>query len=167
MKEKKSPVLVIATANDVSQLPPEILRKGRFDEIFFVDLPSEDERLEIFKIHLAKRGRNPDNYNLKSLVENSYTYTGAEIEAAIISAMYEAFDDNKREFTTDDILNAIEDSVPLAVTMKEQIDALRSWASKRARHASKLKKKIVIDEEIIETKKSLMANIDISEDEDL
>ena len=166
MQEKKSPVLVIATANDVSQLPPEILRKGRFDEIFFVDLPNEEERLEIFKIHLAKRNRDIQNFNLESLVKKSSTFTGAEIEAAIISAMYEAFDDNKREFTTDDIIGAIEDTVPLAVTMKEQIDALRSWASKRARHASKTKKRKIVDEEIINTKKSLMEDIE-SEDEDL
>lgn len=167
MQEKKSPVLVIATANDVSQLPPEILRKGRFDEIFFVDLPSDEERYEIFKIHLTKRNRNPDNFDIDTLVKYSSTFTGAEIEAAIISAMYEAFDDNKREFTSDDILSAIEDTVPLAVTMKEQIDGLRAWAYKRARHASKTKKKKVIDDEIIETKKSLMAHIDIEEDEDL
>jgi len=100
-------------------------------------------------------------------VQKSASFTGAEIEAAIISAMYEAFDDNKREFTSDDILSAIEDTVPLAVTMKEQIDGLRAWAYKRARHASKTKKKKVIDDEIIETKKSLMAHIDIEEDEDL
>jgi len=166
MQEKKSPVLVVATANDVSQLPPEILRKGRFDEIFFVDLPTDEERLEIFKIHISKRQRNPENFNLELLVGSSSTFTGAEIEAAIISAMYEAFDDNKREFTTDDILSAIEDTVPLAVTMKEQIDALRSWAYKRARHASKTKKRRINDKEIIEAKKSLMAT-DISEDEDL
>ena len=167
MQEKKSPVLVIATANDVSQLPPEILRKGRFDEIFFVDLPSDEERYEIFKIHLSKRNRDPEKFDIDSLVMHSSTFTGAEIEAAIISAMYEAFDDNKREFTSDDILSAIEDTVPLAVTMKEQIDGLRAWAYKRARHASKTKKKKVIDDDIIETKKSLMAHIDIEEDEDL
>jgi SpoVK/Ycf46/Vps4 family AAA+-type ATPase len=92
MQEKESPVLVIATANDVSQLPPEILRKGRFDEIFFVDLPSDEERFEIFKIHLTKRKRDPNNFNIDELVDNTATFTGAEIEAAIISAMYEAFD---------------------------------------------------------------------------
>ena len=166
MQEKKSPVLVVATANDVSQLPPEILRKGRFDEIFFVDLPTEEERLEIFKIHITKRNRIPEKFDLESLVKSTATFTGAEIEAAIISAMYEAFDDNKREFTSDDILSAIEDTVPLAVTMKEQIDDLRAWAYKRARHASKTKKRKIIDAEINETKKSLMAN-NTSEDEDL
>lgn len=167
MQEKESPVLVIATANDVSQLPPEILRKGRFDEIFFVDLPSDEERFEIFKIHLTKRKRDPNNFNIDELVDNTATFTGAEIEAAIISAMYEAFDDNKREFTTEDILSSIEDTVPLAVTMKEQIDALRAWAYKRARNASKTKKKKVIDQEIIEMKKSLMEPMEIEEDEDL
>ena len=165
MQEKKSPVLVIATANDVSQLPPEILRKGRFDEIFFVDLPTEDERHEIFKIHLEKRNRKPENFEIDILVEKSVSFTGAEIEAAIISAMYEAFADNKREFTTDDILCAIEETVPLAVTMKEQIDGLRAWAARRARHASKTSKRKV-DKEIIQTQQSLMQN-NIDEDEDL
>jgi SpoVK/Ycf46/Vps4 family AAA+-type ATPase len=167
MQEKESPVLVVATANDVSQLPPEILRKGRFDEIFFVDLPSEEERLEIFKIHLAKRKRDPFNFDLDLLVDNSASFTGAEIEAAIISAMYEAFDDNKRDFKTEDILNAIDDTVPLAVTMKEQIDGLRSWANKRARHASKLKKRKIKDQEIIDTVKALMENVSSEEDEEL
>lgn len=167
MQEKQSPVLVVATANDVSQLPPEILRKGRFDEIFFVDLPTEEERLEIFKIHLFKRKREFKNFDLKKLVDNSATYTGAEIEAAIISAMYEAFDDNKREFTTEDILNAIEDTVPLAVTMKEQIDSLRSWANKRARHASKLKNRRRIDQEIIDVKNALIGGAIDDEDEEL
>lgn len=167
MQEKQSPVLVIATANDVSQLPPEILRKGRFDEIFFVDLPNDEERYEIFKIHLAKRKRNVSKFDLPSLVDKSATFTGAEIEAAIISAMYEAFDDNKREFTTEDILNAIEDTVPLAMTMKEQIDGLRSWANKRARHASKLKIRRVLDQEMIDAKKSLIETMQSEEDEDL
>ncbi len=165
MQEKKTPVLVIATANDVSQLPPEILRKGRFDEIFFVDLPTDDERHEIFKIHLIKRNRKPEDYDIDMLVEKSVSFTGAEIEAAIISAMYEAFADNKREFTTDDILCAIEETVPLAVTMKEQIDGLRAWAARRARHASKTSKRKV-DKEILETQQSLMQN-NIDEDEDL
>jgi SpoVK/Ycf46/Vps4 family AAA+-type ATPase len=165
MQEKKTPVLVIATANDVSQLPPEILRKGRFDEIFFVDLPTDDERHEIFKIHLIKRNRKPEDYDIDILVEKSVSFTGAEIEAAIISAMYEAFADNKREFSTDDILCAIEETVPLAVTMKEQIDGLRAWAARRARHASKTSKRKV-DKEILETQQSLMQN-NIDEDEDL
>jgi SpoVK/Ycf46/Vps4 family AAA+-type ATPase len=165
MQEKKTPVLVIATANDVSQLPPEILRKGRFDEIFFVDLPTDDERNEIFKIHLIKRNRKPEDYDIDILVEKSVSFTGAEIEAAIISAMYEAFADNKREFSTDDILCAIEETVPLAVTMKEQIDGLRAWAARRARHASKTSKRKV-DKEILETQQSLMQN-NIDEDEDL
>jgi AAA+ superfamily predicted ATPase len=167
MQEKETPVLVVATANDVSQLPPEILRKGRFDEIFFVDLPSDEERLEIFKIHLNKRKRDPLIFDLDLLVEKSASFTGAEIEAAIISALYEAFDDNKRELTTDDILNAMDDTVPLAVTMKEQIDSLRSWANKRARHASKLKKRRIKDQDIIDTVKALMENVSDDKDEEL
>ena len=136
MQEKKKPVYIVATANDVSQLPPELLRKGRFDEIFFVDLPNQDERCEIFNIHLKKRGRNPDDYDMNKLVEISENFTGAEIEAAVIAAMYESFDDGKRAVTTQDIAEAMGEMVPLATTMSEQVDALRDWANTRARNAS-------------------------------
>lgn len=141
MQEKKKPVYVVATGNDVSQLPPELLRKGRFDEIFFVDLPNNEEREEIFNIHLSKRNRKPNKFNIKSLVKVSENFTGAEIESAIVSAMYEAFSDNKREINSSDILNALEDMVPLSVTMAEQIEKLRKWAETRARNASICKKK--------------------------
>lgn len=167
MQEKTAPVFVIATANDVSQLPPELLRKGRFDEIFFVDLPNDEERLEIFRIHITKRNRKYEDYNVNRLVEVSASYTGAEIEAAITSAMYEAYADNARQFTTQDIINAIEETVPLAVTMKENIDELRAWASKRARNASHINVKKKQDIETQETKKSLMASVNIGEDEEL
>lgn len=152
MQEKKKPVYIAATANDVSQLPPELLRKGRFDEIFFVDLPSECERKEIFKIHLKKRKRDYNNYNIELLVSKTDNFTGAEIESVIISAMYESFDDNKREFTTKDIIDAIENTVPLATTMKEQINKLRAWAQTRARNASipDSKKSIIKEYEKIE-----------------
>src|SRR6266498_5295537 len=135
LSEKSTPVFVVATANDVSQLPPELLRKGRLDEIFYVDLPSEEEREEIFRIHLAKRGRDPKNFDLKSLVQGSKEFSGAEIEEAIISALYDAFS-GREALATGHILAALTETVPLARTMDEQINRLRSWAENRARNAS-------------------------------
>ncbi len=140
MQEKEAPIYIVATANDVSQLPPELLRKGRFDEIFCVDLPSDSERLDIFRIHLKKVNRNPDNFDLHALVASSQLFTGAEIEAAIISALYETFNDGKRELTTEDIIESITDTIPLATTMKERIQGLRDWAATRARSASQPQK---------------------------
>src|SRR3989440_10866410 len=116
LSEKNAPVFVVATANDVSQLPPELLRKGRLDEIFYVDLPSEEERTEIFRIHLAKRQRNPDGFDLPALVAASPDFSGAEIEEAIISALYDAFYE-KQELTTVHVVAALEQTVPLAKTM--------------------------------------------------
>jgi hypothetical protein len=135
MSEKTTPVFVVATANDISQLPAELLRKGRFDEIFFVDLPAEDEREEIFRIHLAKRGRNPEAFDAAVLAQASTDFSGAEIEEAIISALYDAFY-ARRELETPDIQEALHQTVPLARTMDEQIDRLRAWAEGRARNAS-------------------------------
>jgi SpoVK/Ycf46/Vps4 family AAA+-type ATPase len=128
-------VFVVATANDISQLPAELLRKGRFDEIFFVDLPSAEEREEIFRIHLAKRGRDPEAYGVPDLAETSPGFSGAEIEEAIISALYDAFY-ARRELDASDIRDALVQTVPLAKTMDEQIDRLRAWADGRARNAS-------------------------------
>jgi AAA+ superfamily predicted ATPase len=136
MQEKTAPVYVVATANDVSNLPPELLRKGRFDEIFFVDLPNSEEREKIFKIHLSIRKRDCTKFNIKQLAEESQNFTGAEIESSIESAMYEAFSDDRRDITTRDILLSLKNTVPIAVIMKEEITALRSWASERARSAS-------------------------------
>lgn len=135
LQEKKEPVFVIATANDISVLPPELLRKGRFDEIFFVDLPGYDERLEIFSIHLEKRGRTPDKFVLDLLAKETDGFSGAEIEQCIISAMFDAFD-KKQELTTTYILNDIRATMPLSVTMKESIQKSREWAKARARIAS-------------------------------
>jgi len=135
MSEKTSPVFVVATANDISQLPAELLRKGRFDEIFFVDLPSAEERAEIFRIHLAKRGRNPEAYEVRELAAASPGFSGAEIEEAIISALYDVFY-ARRELDTPDIREALVQTVPLAKTMDEPINRLRAWADGRARHAS-------------------------------
>src|SRR3954463_11279330 len=126
MQEKTAPVFVIATANNVHQLPPELLRKGRFDEIFFVDLPTDEERKEIFNIHLSKKGRNVDLVDLKKLVEATPEFSGAELEQVVVSALYDAFDAGQ-DLATDGILSAAREIVPLAVTMKEGIDGMREW----------------------------------------
>jgi SpoVK/Ycf46/Vps4 family AAA+-type ATPase len=143
MQDRKAPVFVVATANDVSNLPPELLRKGRFDEIFFVDLPKENERKKIFEIHLKKRKRNPNHFDLAALVDASDYYTGAEIESSIEAAMYEAFSDNRRDIITEDVLLSLHNTVPISKLMKEEISALREWASERARNASKSDRIIV------------------------
>jgi len=135
LSEKKAAVFVVCTANDVSQLPPELLRKGRLDEIFYVDLPSEEERGEIFKIHLSKRGRDPKKFDLETLVAASKDLSGAEIEEAIISALYDAFY-AKQELATEHLLATLGQTVPLAKTMAEKINSQRNWAAGRARNAS-------------------------------
>lgn len=135
MQEKKSPVFVIATANSIADLPPELLRKGRFDEIFFIDLPSIEERKSIFEIHLKKRNRAPSKFNLDALAQASDGFNGAEIEQTIISALYDTFPKN-RDISDQDILTAIKQTVPLSVTMAESIADLREWAHKRARLAT-------------------------------
>lgn len=135
LQEKKKPVFVIATSNDITALPPEILRKGRFDEIFFVDLPDLGEREAIFRIHLAKRSRQPDRFDCSRLASSCEGYSGAEIEQAIIDALYDAFEEN-RELTTEDIVATIRHTVPLSRVMAEQIHALRAWADQRARKAT-------------------------------
>jgi hypothetical protein len=135
LSEKTAPVFVVATANDISQLPPELLRKGRLDEIFFVDLPVIEEREEIFRIHITKRGRDVKAFDLKECAKASQDFSGAEIEEAINSALYDAFYAQK-EVTTPHILHALSETVPLAKTMDEQIGRLRNWAEGRARNAS-------------------------------
>jgi SpoVK/Ycf46/Vps4 family AAA+-type ATPase len=135
MQEKTSPVFVMATANRVERLPGEFLRKGRFDEIFFVDLPNAEERQEIFSIHLKKRRREIERFDIAQLANVSDGFSGAEIEQAIIAAMYEAFAQN-REFSQLDIIAAIKATLPLSRTMTEQVTALRDWARRRARPAS-------------------------------
>ena len=135
MQEKSSPVFVMATANRVERLPGEFLRKGRFDEIFFVDLPNNEERKEIFKIHLSKRRRDISRFDLDQLVKVCEGFSGAEIEQALVAAMYEAFAQD-REFTQLDIIAAIRATMPLSKTMSEQVTALRDWAGQRARPAA-------------------------------
>ena len=136
MQNKQSQVYVVATANQVSHLPAALLRKGRFDEIFFVDLPTERERQDIFKIHILARDRNPADFDLAALARATDLFTGAEIEAVIITALYEAYSENKRNLRMDDILNAAAMTVPIAKTMIEEVTELREWAGTRAVPAS-------------------------------
>ena len=135
LSEKTAPVFVVATANDISQLPPELLRKGRLDEIFFVDLPSQNERTEIFRIHIARRGRDVADFDIESLAAGSENFSGAEIEEAVNSGLYDAFD-AKVDLNSFHIMNALAQTVPLAKTMAEKITQLRTWANGRARDAS-------------------------------
>jgi ATP-dependent 26S proteasome regulatory subunit len=135
LSEKKVPVFVVATANDVSLLPPELLRKGRFDEIFFVDLPCFAEREEIFRVHLAKRKLEPSEFDIAGLAHASKGYSGAEIEEAVISALFDVFYE-KEQMTTEWLLESLRQTVPLSKTMSEDVDHLRKWAVGRARSAT-------------------------------
>ncbi|MFN8439265.1 MAG: AAA family ATPase [Caldilineaceae bacterium] len=135
LQEKNAPVFVIATANDVSQLPPELVRKGRFDEIFFVDLPTLADRSEIWKIHLARRDREPKDFDTQTLAMASDGLSGAEIEQAVIAGLYEAFDKN-RPLAMDDLLSVLQETIPLSRMMEEEIGRLREWARQRARQAA-------------------------------
>jgi SpoVK/Ycf46/Vps4 family AAA+-type ATPase len=135
LQEKTSPIFVMATANRVERLPGEFLRKGRFDEIFFVDLPIQSEREAVFKIHLSKRNRDLERFDLEQLAKVADGFSGAEIEQALIAAMYDAFA-QEREFTQLDIIAAIKATLPLSRTMTEQVTALRDWARQRARPAA-------------------------------
>ncbi|MBV5260243.1 AAA family ATPase [Synechococcus moorigangaii CMS01] len=138
LAEKQSPVFVVATANKIHTLPPEMLRKGRFDEIFFVGLPSQAEREAIFNVHLARlRPHNLKHYDVKRLAYETPDFSGAEIEQTLIEAMHLGFSQN-RDFATDDILEAASQIIPLARTAKEQIEFLQHWAaSGKARLASR------------------------------
>jgi SpoVK/Ycf46/Vps4 family AAA+-type ATPase len=135
LQEKTAPVYVVATSNDISALPPELMRAGRFDQVFWVDLPNAVERSEIWQIHLAKTKRDPGAFSIDVLVETSDGYTGAEIATAVGDALHQGFDEG-REIVTDDLVQAICARIPLTVTMREQIDDLREWAARRARPAS-------------------------------
>lgn len=135
LQEKESSVFCVATANNVSMLPPELLRKGRFDEIFFVDLPGREEREQIFRIHLNKKKRKAENFDIKEFAERTDGFSGSEIEQVVISALFDAFDD-KKEINNDYIFNSIREIVPLSLTMEEEIKRIRDWSSTRARRAS-------------------------------
>jgi AAA+ superfamily predicted ATPase len=135
LQEKTAPVFVVATANRIDMLPPELLRKGRFDEIFFIDLPSAAERREILAIHVRKRNRDPAAFDLDGLAARTEGFSGAELEAAIISGLYDAFAEGT-DLTQHHLERAVVESLPLSVTMREDIDRLREWASTRTRPAS-------------------------------
>jgi SpoVK/Ycf46/Vps4 family AAA+-type ATPase len=135
MQEKARGLFVAATANRIDLLPAEMLRKGRFDEVFFVDLPLEEEQIEIFKIHLGRRGVETSGFNFEQLTKFTIGWTGAEIEQCVISALTKARLAN-REVTEQDLINVAVKSVPLSRTMKEQINHIRGWAFERAVRAS-------------------------------
>lgn len=137
MQEKKSAVFVVATANDVSQLPPELLRKGRWDELFFVDLPNELEREAIWKIQIQKYGRDEAEFDTQQLAKITDGLTGSEIEAVFVEALYAAFDQD-HEPTDLTVASVLNEFVPLSRLMKEQIEGLRKWSSGRARMATTL-----------------------------
>ena len=130
LQERKGDVFVVATSNDVAKLPPEFIRKGRFDEIFFVDLPKSDVRAEIFSIHLRKRKQDISRFDLVALAQATDGFSGAEIEETVVAGLYTAFAGGG-ELTTDSLLSEIQRTHPLSRTMSERLDALRQWASDR------------------------------------
>jgi SpoVK/Ycf46/Vps4 family AAA+-type ATPase len=152
MQDRKAPVFVAATCNNVRCLPPELIRKGRFDELFFVDLPNQSERKQIFAIHLTRRKRNPAEFDLDRVAAAARGYSGAEIDAAVQTALYAAFSQAQivvprgsarsgktlpgRDLTTQNLLDALAQTVPLSTTRSEEIQALRAWARLRAVPAS-------------------------------
>lgn len=139
MQEKTSGAFVVATANDITKLPPELLRKGRFDEIFYVGLPKDDERSTIFKIHIGKRRKDDlNNIKVEELVAKTKGYSGADIEGVVREAVEYAFAEEKEHLTTDDILNAIKDTNSLSVIMKESLDKMaKEYEARKLKNASK------------------------------
>jgi len=135
LQEKRQPVFVVATGNDVRRLPPELLRKGRFDEIFWIDLPDIHERESIFNIHLRRRGRDPKAFDCWELAEVSEKFSGAEIEQSIVEGMFQSFAED-REVVTLDVLRALRQTVPLARTMDQHLKELKEWAHDRTRPAT-------------------------------
>lgn len=135
MQDRKAPVFVAATCNNVTVLPPELIRKGRFDELFFVDLPNAAERRQIFAIQLTKRKRNPAEFDLDRAAAEAKGYSGAEIDAAVQTALYAAYSE-KNALTTELLIGALKQTVPLSTTRAEEIQELRDWARTRAVPAS-------------------------------
>jgi ATP-dependent 26S proteasome regulatory subunit len=135
MQDRKAPVFVAATCNNVTVLPPELIRKGRFDELFFVDLPNQAERQQVFSIQLARRKRNPAEFDLEKVAAAAKGYSGAEIDAAVQGALYAAYSE-KKPLSTQLLLDALSQTVPLSTTRAEEIEALRDWARTRAVPAS-------------------------------
>jgi SpoVK/Ycf46/Vps4 family AAA+-type ATPase len=135
LQEKTAPVFVVATANRIDSLPAELLRKGRFDEIFFIDLPTAIERAQIFTIHLQRFGRNPDSFKVEELALRAEHFSGAEIEQVVVSGLYAAFAEGV-ELQQRHLVTALSETMPLAVTMREDIAHLREWARTRTLPAS-------------------------------
>ena len=131
LQDRQSGVFVAATCNNLAALPPELLRKGRFDEIFFVDLPDADSRAELFRLHLKRRGRDPGQFDLNGLAAASEGFSGAEIEQAIVSGLYSAFS-QKQQLSAEILLVELRATRPLSVTRQEGVAALRAWARDRA-----------------------------------
>ena len=127
IRDHREPILIVATANDISALPPELMRKGRFGEVFFIDLPSVDACRQIFSIHLQRRDRDSAGFDLDLLADSSKDLTGPEIEQTIISGLFHAFA-AQRELNTEGILKAIGETHPLSLLMAEKIEHLRAWA---------------------------------------
>jgi hypothetical protein len=135
MQDRQAPVFVAATCNNVNALPPELIRKGRFDELFFVDLPNQNERKQIFAIQLSKRRRHPDEFDLDQIATAARGFSGAEIDAAVESALYGCYNEHQ-PLTTATVLNVLRQTVPLSTTRAEEIEAERAWARERAVPAS-------------------------------
>jgi SpoVK/Ycf46/Vps4 family AAA+-type ATPase len=130
MAERKSPVFVVATANDITPLPPELVRKGRFDEVFFVDLPDAPIRATILSIHLARRGQRPGEFDIEALADAMHGFSGAEIEQAVVSSLYAAHAMNQ-PLATAHIRHEIDQTKPLSTVMNERVGSLRAWAAGR------------------------------------
>src|SRR2546427_10171367 len=135
MQERKAPVFVAATCNNVTALPPELIRKGRFDELFFLDLPNQSERKQIFAIQLNRRKRNPSEFDLDRIAAAAKGYSGAEIDAAVQTALYAAYS-SKQPLSVQALLDALKGTVQMSTTRAEDIQALREWARTRAVPAS-------------------------------
>jgi SpoVK/Ycf46/Vps4 family AAA+-type ATPase len=131
MQDRESGVFLAATSNNITVLPPEMMRKGRFDEIFFVDLPNAEIRGELFELHLRKRGRDVAAFDLAKLAAGSPGFSGAEIEQVIVAGLYTAFA-QKQQLTTEILLAEIRATQPLSVTRAEEVESIRQWAKTRA-----------------------------------
>ena len=131
-------MFLVATANNIVGLPPELMRKGRFDEIFYVGLPTLKERMEILKIHLAKRNHKNDllEDGLRMVAEHCDKFSGAEIEQTVVNALIEAFSDKKEVVTAENLIHQIKDTIPLAISFKDKVEAMEQWAKQNARPAS-------------------------------
>lgn len=170
MQEKESEVFVLATANNISGLPPELLRKGRFDEIFFVDLPTKEEREEIIKIHLIQRKQKPENINITKIAEESSGFSGAELGEVIHESLFNIFDPNNESppvLKTRDILDTLKTVFPLSKTMDEKIKSLRKWAKNRTKLASKYEpEEIQTNSKIPRLKQEILDNPFIEDEEE-